>query len=104
VAAAVPVQHEHNLARRIVDVDDDFVDQDPDDVLLQAHVGGRVVPERGQVLRQRLQRAGVDLLRGDRAGIEGRHPGLQVVDAFQCRVPRASRAAATKRCAGSTWS
>ena len=87
VTAAVPVQHEHNLARRIVDVDDDFLDQDPDDALLQAHVRGGVVPERRQVLRERLQRARIDLLRGDRARIEGRHAGLLLADAFQRRVP-----------------
>ena len=87
VTAAVPVHHEHDLARRIIDVDDDFLDQDADNALLQAHVGRGVVPERRQVLRERLQRAGIDLLRGDRARVEGRQPGLLLADAFQRAVP-----------------
>ena len=45
------------------------------------------MPQRRQVLCERLQRAGIDLLRGDRAGIEGRHSGLLLADVFQRRVP-----------------
>src|SRR5574338_914868 len=35
MAAALPVNHEHDRSRRIIDVDDDLVDQNPGNALLQ---------------------------------------------------------------------
>src|SRR5262245_5733017 len=45
MAAALPMNHEDDLSRGIIDVDDDLLDQDPDNALFQTHVGRRVIPE-----------------------------------------------------------
>ena len=76
--AALPVNHEHNLSRRIIDVHNDLVDQDADDALFESHVRGRVVPQRWQILSERVQGVCFDVLRRDRARIEGRETRLDV--------------------------
>ena len=68
------MNHEHYLTRRSIGVHDDFVNQDPDDALLQPHVGRGPIPERWEIPREGMQRAGVDLPLRDRAGLEGGEP------------------------------
>ena len=44
VNAADPVNYQNDLSGGLVDIDDDLVDQRPNDALLQARVGTRIFP------------------------------------------------------------
>ena len=81
------MEHEHNLARRIIDVHDDFVDQGSDNPLFEPHVRRRVVPQPRQVLGEGVQRPRIDLLLRDTARIEGRQPRFDVAYPFERRIP-----------------
>jgi hypothetical protein len=98
------MHHEHDRSRRIVDVDDDFVDQDADDALLEPQVRGRVMPEGWQILGERMEHALIDLLLATvRASKAARRPSrsrTRSSAAFQ----RASNSAAPRRMSGSTRS
>jgi hypothetical protein len=86
------MHHQQDLSRGIINVDDDLVNQDPDNALLQVHVRRRVVSECWQVLGEGLQSTRIDLLRRDRPRVETRQPHLLLTDAFQrgvlSRAPR----------------
>jgi hypothetical protein len=45
------------------------------------------MPEGGQILRERLEGALIDLVLGDGARVEGRQATIQLTDAFECGVP-----------------
>jgi hypothetical protein len=52
VLAATPMDHEDDLARDVVDVHHDLLDERPHELLLDAGVGRRGLPGRAQIARQ----------------------------------------------------
>lgn len=51
--ATLPVDHEHDLARRVLDIDDDLMDQRAHDSLAQAGIDIVALPELLQSLGER---------------------------------------------------
>jgi hypothetical protein len=53
VLSATPMNHQDHLATRIVDVDDDLLDQRANKPLLGTHLCGGRVPNSLEIFRQR---------------------------------------------------
>ena len=50
-----PMNDEDNLVVRLVEIDNDFVNQRTDDLLLQNHVGSRIIPDSPDISSQQIQ-------------------------------------------------
>ena len=61
VLASTPMDREHDIARIIVDIDDDVGDQCPQQLLASTHRNIRRIPGRRQIVRQVGEGARVDL-------------------------------------------
>jgi hypothetical protein len=61
VAPADPVHHQDGLVAVLVEIDDDLLDQQPDEPLLGAGVCSRRIPDQRQIPGQSQQGGGVDL-------------------------------------------
>jgi len=55
VASSRPVNRYDSFVGSVVEIDDDFLDENANDALLGPHVGARRVPRGGQVVREREQ-------------------------------------------------
>lgn len=85
VLPTTPVDHQNNLALRVVYVDDNLLDEGADDLLLGAHVCSWRVPYGFEVARERQQGRGIDRRR--RHGCPRGHPGLAFPQTGQGGIP-----------------
>ncbi len=60
MSAAGPVDDQHDLARRLIGVRDDLLDEQARDALLHAHLAGGRVPHRAEIGGQGFKRPAID--------------------------------------------
>jgi hypothetical protein len=60
MSAARPVDDEHDLARGLIDIHDDLLDEQARDALLDAHLAARRVPHGAEIGGQRFERLSID--------------------------------------------
>ena len=85
---ARPAEHEMDRAAGAIDLDQDFLEEGPDDPLLQANIRAGVVPDRlepGRELRERLPRRGRLFWAAGRCVVGD--AGLEFVDVLEGPVP-----------------
>ena len=100
VPAAGPVDQQHDLVGRTVEVADDLVDQDMNETLLGARVRRRRIPGRGQILGEPHQDRAVDPGASGGDGAQLLDPALNRDDLFQGAVPARLQLAGDKTLGG----
>jgi hypothetical protein len=82
--AAAPVNGQHDVARLLIDVDDNLDDQAAHELLARTHGDAGCVPGRREILRKIGEGAGVEL---DLLLLWARLAGLQALDPAQRHLP-----------------
>ena len=88
VSASHPVDHQDDLARVIIGIGNDLLDQQARDPLLESHLAARRLPHPGQIRGQRFERVSIDGRHGSRrAASLRRQSAFELGDPLERRVP-----------------